>query len=161
MDSVKKFRAFYIEHKDKFFAYLMRMTGDYHLAGDIMQESFTRYLERYGADNQSAALLYTIGRNVFFDNRRRQKRNTPLQEDQPDCAQDQEYDLWVREEYRQVLTALQKLDEGERDLLALVVSSGLAYREIAKMVGISEANLKVKVHRSRTRLRQILQAGDL
>ena len=48
IDSVRTFRAFYNEHKDRFFAYLMRSTGDYYLAGDIMQESFTRYLDRYG-----------------------------------------------------------------------------------------------------------------
>ena len=46
--SVRQFREFYNKHKDRFFAYLMRSTGDYYLASDIMQDSFTRYLERYG-----------------------------------------------------------------------------------------------------------------
>ena len=44
------------------FTYLMRMTGDYYLAGDIMQESFTRYLERYPKQVPNASLLFTIAR---------------------------------------------------------------------------------------------------
>ena len=44
------------------FAYLMRITGDYYLSGDIMQESFTRYLDRYGKQKQSAPVLFKIAR---------------------------------------------------------------------------------------------------
>ena len=106
---LKKFRAFYNKHKDKLFAYLMRMTGDYYLSSDIMQESFTRYLEHYGHEKQSVALLYTIGRNSLIDNARKQNRNRPLQNDQEDCAVDQESALMVRDEYRKVLSALQNL----------------------------------------------------
>jgi RNA polymerase sigma-70 factor (ECF subfamily) len=66
----------------------------------------------------------------------------------------------VREEYRQVLAAMQTLEADERDILALAVSSQMSYREISTITGISEANVKVKVHRARTKLRQIIQAGE-
>ncbi len=160
INSVRKFRAFYNKHKDMFFAYLMRSTGDYYLASDIMQESFTRYLERYGKDSQSAALLYTIGRNLIYDNARKQKRNAQLQSDQNNPVDDHEHYLMVREQYRQVLSAMQTLEADERDILALTVSSQLSYREISSIAGISEANVKVKVHRARAKLRQIIQAGE-
>ena len=160
INSVRKFRAFYDKHKDMFFAYLMRSTGDYYLAGDIMQESFTRYLERYGKDSESAALLYTIGRNLIYDNARKQKRNAQLQPDQNNPVDDHDHYLMVREQYRQVLSAMQTLEADERDILALAVSSELSYREISSIAGISEANVKVKVHRARAKLRRIIQAGE-
>ena len=160
INSVRKFRAFYNKHKDMFFAYLMRSTGDYYLASDIMQESFTRYLERYGKDPQSAALLYKIGRNLIYDNARKQKRNAQLQSDQNNPVDDHEHYLMVREQYQQVLSAMQTLEAEQRDILALTVSSQLSYREISSIAGISEANVKVKVHRARAKLRQILQAGE-
>ena len=160
IDGMRKFKAFYDKHKDMFFAYLMRSTGDYYLAGDIMQESFTRCLERYGKDAPNAALLYTIGRNLIFDNARRQKRNAGFQAEQIDPAGDHEHYLMVREQYRQVLSAMQKLEADERDILALVVSSQLSYREISSITGFSEANVKIKVHRVRAKLRKILQAGE-
>ena len=160
ISSVRKFRAFYDKHKERFFAYLMRSTGDYYLASDIMQESFTRYLERYGKDSQSTALLYTIGRNLIYDNARKQKRNAQLQANRNNPVDDHEHYLMVREQYRQVLSAMQTLEADERDILALTVSSDLSYREISTIAGISEANVKVKVHRARAKLRRIIQAGE-
>ena len=43
-------------------------------------------------------------------------------------------------------------------LLSLVVSSEMSYRELAKIAGISEANVKVKIHRARKKLRAFLKA---
>ncbi|MBW2517570.1 MAG: RNA polymerase subunit sigma, partial [Deltaproteobacteria bacterium] len=63
------------------FAYLMRTSGDYDLSGDIMQESFTRYLARYGKNEPSAPLLFRIARNALTDHRRKSKRNTPLRDE--------------------------------------------------------------------------------
>lgn len=139
----------------------MRMTGDYYLSSDIMQESFTRYLEHYGHEKQSIALLYKIGRNALIDNARKENRNKPLQNDQEDCAMDQESALMIREQYRKVIAALQKLKKDERDILSLSVGNDLSYREIASILGISEANVKVKVHRSRLKLKNILQTGNV
>ena len=69
--------------------------------------------------------------------------------------------MLVREEYRRVLAAMQELEQEERDILSLVVSSGLSYREIAGVAGISEANVKVKVHRARVKIRKIMKTGDM
>ena len=63
----------------------------------------------------------------------------------------------VRQEYRQVLAGMQKLNKDERDILALTLSGELTYKEIASVVGISQGNVKVKVHRARTKLREILR----
>jgi RNA polymerase sigma-70 factor (ECF subfamily) len=64
----------------------------------------------------------------------------------------------VRDEYRRVLVAMKHLEEDERDLLSLVVSSELPYRELALITGTSEANVKVKIHRARKKLREHLKA---
>lgn len=156
-----EYRSFYEEQKDKLFAYLMRMTGDYYLSSDIMQESFTRYLEHYGREAQSTSLLYTIARNALFDNAGRRANNPLFEAGLEDCSRDQENVLMIREEYRRVLSAMQRLDKSERDILALVVAGEFTYRKIALIAGISEANVKVKVHRARRKLKEILQTGEL
>jgi RNA polymerase sigma-70 factor (ECF subfamily) len=150
---------FYESHKDKIFAYLMRMTGDYHLSSDFMQESFARYFEHYGQED-TPSLLYTIARNAFFDHIRREKRSSSVENHQEECSVDHERVLMAREEYRRVLVALQKLDEDERDILSLAIGGDLSYREIAAISGISEANVKVKVHRSRLKLRKMLEEDE-
>ena len=155
-----KFSSFYGAQKEKLFGYLMRLTGNYQLSSDIMQESFTRYLENYGFQTQNVSLLFTIARNAVWDNARKKRHNKEIENDIEDTTIDPEQLTLVRESYRNVLSAIQKLDKGQRDILALTVSSGLSYREIANIIGISEASVKVKVHRARIRLKKILQIGE-
>ncbi len=103
-----KFRQFYTENRERLFGYLLRKSGNVSLAADLAQESFTRYLERYRNHELSVALLFTIGRNIFYDHVRRQPRQIALAESPPDLADDQERLYIVREESRRVLAALQE-----------------------------------------------------
>jgi RNA polymerase sigma-70 factor (ECF subfamily) len=155
---VNTFKDFYNRQRRRFFAYLIRRAGDYHLACDIMQESFTRLYEKYTAERFTPQLLYTIGRNLVLDALRK-RRHSPSESSDVEHPDDgQEHYLMVRDEYRQVLVAMHRLEDDERDLLSLVVSSELSYRELAEVTGVSEANIKVKVHRARKKLRNFLGA---
>ena len=160
MVKVANFRAFYRKHREGLFAYLIRSTADYDRASDILQESFTRLLEKYGEDRCNPALLYAIARNAVMDGYRKSGRHTSFLEEQQASDLDTESQVLVREDYRRTLAALQELKKDERDILLLVGSSGLRYSQIAAIVGISEANVKVRVHRARLKLRKILRTDD-
>ncbi len=153
-----KFKSFYINQKEKLFSYLIRLTGDYYLSADVMQESFTRYFERYGEEGP-IGLLYTIARHAVIDSLRKKDNHAQPVSENDLVDGDQEKRYLVREEYRRVLSAMQRLNHDEREILSLVVSSGLSYREIASISDISEANVKVKVHRARLKLKKILKEG--
>ncbi len=156
-------RQFYFDHKDKLFNYLMRMTGDYDLAKDIMQESFTRILEHYSRKPKSVSLLYKIARNTLLDSLRKKRREcqTDLNEEDEYQTGNQEQAFLIREDYQRVLSAMRRIDHSERDLLSLVISGDFSYKEIASLTGMSEANIKVKVHRIRMKLKDILNHGEL
>jgi RNA polymerase sigma-70 factor, ECF subfamily len=156
---VDTFKDFYNRERQRFLAYLIRRGGDYHLACDILQESFARLYEKY-AERFSPQLLYTIGRNLLLDELRRRK-HPPVDQECTDLRFDsQEHEMLVHESYGQVLAAMRQLTDDERDLLALVVSRELPYREIAEITGISVVNVKVKIHRARQKLRKILGADN-
>jgi len=70
---VNTFKDFYNRQRQKFFTYLIRRAGDYHLACDILQESFTRLFEKYTTEQFTPQLLYTIGRNLVLDALRKRK----------------------------------------------------------------------------------------
>jgi len=156
MDAI---RQFYAEHKDQLFGYLIKMSGDYELARDLMQESFTRYIEHYGRKEPNRTLLYTIARNCLFDHQRKHGRDVPLNGEE-DRSEDGERAAMIRDEYRRVLAAMDRLAGDEREILILAATDSLAYREIASNMNISEANVKVKVHRARTNLKAILAQGE-
>ncbi len=153
---MNKIRQFYTEYKDKLFGYLLRKTGNSALAADLVQETFTRYMEKYRKHEQSPALLFTIGRNLFYDEIRN-NRLIAREDIVQGTVADQEETYIARELANKILAAIAKLSDDERDILALVVSSALSYQEIAKIRKCSVANIKVKVHRARQKLKKLLQ----
>ena len=156
---IKKYRQFYEEYKNKLFRYLMFRCGDYEVSRDIMQESFTRHYQysRNGSE-ASPAFLYTIARNALVDYQRHENNYTLIQDYTPQPSQDLEAECIIREECRTVAAAFNKLPSEDREILGLVVS-GLPYSHIGDLLGLSEANIKVRVHRARVRLRDIIQNG--
>jgi len=53
-----------------------------------------------------------------------------------------------------VRAALARLDGRERELVSLKFFAGLANREIATVLGISETNTATRLHRTLTKLRE-------
>ena len=58
-----------------------------------------------------------------------------------------------------MLAAIGQLTQPDRELISLVATADLTYLQIGRILHISEANVKVRVHRARTKLRDILSSG--
>lgn len=61
---------------------------------------------------------------------------------------------------RSLLAAIDRLPDDQRDVLILVGVNELSYGEAAKVLGIPQGTLMSRLHRARTRLREILQASE-
>lgn len=120
-------------------------------------------MSTYGSEEHNAALLFKIARNAVIDNARKKVHCSRLNEDFHQNGEDCDIEKMfiIRESYRKVLRAIQHLGEMEKDVLILAVSSDFSYREIAEITGISEASVRVKIHRARLKLRKKFQSeGD-
>jgi RNA polymerase sigma-70 factor (ECF subfamily) len=153
--------TFYRAGKDKLFGYLVRMTANHDLSADVMQESFVRYIEHYGSGPCQYSLLYRIARNVLNDHFRRNNRFTYMDDDDvEDNCVTPEQTVVARDAFQQVLNAMQKLKPDDREILSLAAGDGnLSYQQIGEITGNSEANVKVRIHRARLKLREILKKG--
>lgn len=58
--------------------------------------------------------------------------------------------------YNQLYVAIGKLAEVDR-LVIMLVLDDLGYAEISEIIGISEANLRVKIHRIKAKLKNIMK----
>ena len=65
-----------------------------------------------------------------------------------------------QDQLRLVMEALAGLPEVDRAAVLMRADEGLAYEEIAVALGISVASAKVKVHRTRLKLAELLPAGN-
>jgi RNA polymerase sigma-70 factor (ECF subfamily) len=63
-----------------------------------------------------------------------------------------ESQILADDDRRTVLAALARLREGDREILRLAAWEELSHREIAAVVGCSEASVAVRLHRARNRL---------
>jgi RNA polymerase sigma-70 factor, ECF subfamily len=154
--------AFYRTGKDRLFGYLFRMTADHELSADMMQESFVRYVEHYGSRPGQYPLLYRIARNVLTDHFRRNSRFTYSEDDVEDICASQEQTFEARDAFKKVISAMQKLKPDDREILSLAAGDGnLTYQQIGEITGNSETNIKVRIHRARQKLREILKIGGV
>ncbi len=154
---MNKFKEFYLNQKERLFGYLLRRTGNYHLSEDIMQETFTKYLESYQLANQNPALLFTISRNLLTDQFRKQRPELLYDENNHSHSSDLEGEYVLKEESRRVLNAIQQLAKLDADILALAVAGNFSYQEISQITQLTETNVKVRIHRSRIKLKKILE----
>lgn len=153
----ERYRKFYDEYKHKLFSYLIYKSGDYEVASDIMQESFTRHFQHYGRDAViSPALLFTIARNALVDHLRQERKFCIAEDVVPQVEADQENSFIAKEENDRIYDKMRKLPEEDRDILSLAVG-GVEYKEIAATLGLTVANVKVRVHRARSKLRQMMK----
>jgi RNA polymerase sigma-70 factor (ECF subfamily) len=157
MDNLKSYADFYRKNRSRLFGYLLRLTGERQLAWDLTQESFTRYLTHYGTACTSGSLLYAIARNAALDVLRQSGRTQPAGPEPVSVAETPEQHVIQKQACERVLAALEDLDAGDRELLALVVANELSYRDIGLRLGISAGAVKVRVHRARMALKKILE----
>lgn len=152
-------------------AFLCRFLGNAAAAEDAVQEVFWRVWQHrstYDGRCGFTPWLYVIARHTALDEVRRRKRHaTPFsglregQEEQLGTAdlatpgsEASVRRLTLRE---QVQAALLHLPPEQRTCLILREYEGKSHREIAEILGCSEANARVLSHRARQALRRRLQ----
>lgn len=149
---------FFENNRKKLFAYLIKLSGNLHEAEDIFQDTFIRYAENY-PNQQNPSLLFTVAKNIFLDGRRK-NRFSEMPETDPADENTPEKILICRQAQNRLKDAMNSLSTDERSLLSMAGADGLRYEEIAAAAGISVANVKVKIHRARQRLRLLLEEKD-
>jgi len=140
-----------------------RLTGDRDEAEDVAQEAYLRMFRGLAGFREEARFetwMHRIVTNCAIDMLKRRGRfGDLLVDDQtdvpvPDSAASRMAD---RDELSR---AIAELPEGQRIVLWLKDVYGLSCREIGDEIGIEEGAVKVRLHRARKRLKEILDEPD-
>ena len=147
----------------------VRLTGNEEDARDVVQETYLRAwkgLKRFRGDAAFTTWLYRITANVSYTlvDRRRRRRTSPI-EDVPE-----QIDIGVEARTEDLVGAtlglselaesLDRLSPSLRSLVILKDVYGLSHEEIAEDLGISVSAAKVRLHRGRKRLREMLDQSE-
>ncbi len=134
------------------------MKGDLELANDLAQDVFVNVwnaLPSFRGQASYKTWIYRITINTCLLQLRKDNKRPVVSLNE--AVHDRE-DEATHEPERQLYRAIGQLEEVER-LMMMLVLEDLPYPEIAAMMGISENNLRVKIHRARTKLKTFLQHG--
>jgi RNA polymerase sigma-70 factor (ECF subfamily) len=146
---------------------------DTHLAEDAVSEAFIRIIKNLHKINevdcyQTKGFVVIIVRNISVDILRHRNRNkTILLEDYDDYATSQEEEpvfdtIATKEACRKITEAIHRLNKNYADILYLRYVLDYSNEEIAKLLSISQENVKMRLCRARKGLkRQLLKEGDL
>lgn len=135
------------------------MKGQVDLAQDLTQETFIniwRSLDQFRGTSSYKTWIYRITVNTCLKFMRSDKAKhlTDLKEHH-ELSTTEHPDKTQETPYQELYQAIGQLVELDR-LIIMMVLNELAYPEMAEVVGISEGNLRVKIHRIKKELKKIL-----
>lgn len=140
-----------------------RMLGNADAANDIAQESFLSAflaLKEFGFRSKFSSWLASIVLNKCRDVLRARRDTVPIDDLEgvlPGKERSPEDRSSARETGDMVQRALAQLPESYREIIVLKHIEELDYREIAGIIGGSITGLKVRAHRARELLKDVLK----
>jgi len=157
------FAGFYERSARPLWAYLARSSADPALADDLMQESYVRFLCAEGApvlarDGEAAArrYLFRVATNLLRDHWRRPR--TASIEEIPEEFFAASGHAAQTESQILLAPALKQMKPRERQMLWLAHAEGYSHREIAQVMGLSAASIRLLLFRARRKIAALLRA---
>jgi RNA polymerase sigma-70 factor (ECF subfamily) len=134
----------------------LNLLGNYHDAEEVAQDTFIkaiRSINSFRADSQLSTWVYRICYNTCIT----QKRKRRLITTEIDCNKHDAMQSTEENEHSQYLQkAMESLCEDDRTIISLFYVDEMPTSEIASVVELSESNVRVKLHRARKKLKEML-----
>ena len=133
-------------------------------ADDLVQESVLSTMKAFHTvrdKNKLLPFMITVANNIIRNTLRRKKFNMQLSEKHlmnfESCVTDPDIRLDIHYLYK----ALNKLPVQDKEAVILFEISGFSMIEIAGIQHTTEGAMRVRIHRARTRLRELLSTGGV
>ena len=156
------FGALYDLFSADLFRFLIVLARDVQEAQDLTSETFVRVwrsIDRYQKGN-FRSYIFMIARNLALDALRKRKRasvHIENEEDLIDLKSSPLLDAVRSEEDKHMYQALMELSEEYRTIISLRFMNGMSTKEVAELIGKSEAAVKITQHRAMVKLREKLK----
>ena len=157
------FTSLYRRYVTGVYRYIYARVRNHDEAEDLTAQVFLdalKGLDRFDGSRNFTAWLFTIARNKVVDSRRKGRALLPLDaileapadDDDPHHANDD------AEMFDRLRALLRELPPDKQELIQLRFAGGLSFAEIGKVVGKSEAAVKMAVRRVLHQLQEKMEA---
>jgi DNA-directed RNA polymerase specialized sigma24 family protein len=140
------------EHGPKLWRSLLAFTGDPDLASDAMAEAYAQLLARGAAVEAHERWVWRAAFRIAAGELKDRRRRTA------DVAVVESYEM--PEPALDLVRALRHLSPNQRAVAVLRLYVDLPTREVARILGIGQATVRVHLSQARRRLRTVLEEAD-
>lgn len=159
---VRAFERLYERYEGRVYGFCLRRLGDPDAAADAFQDAWWRVVDarkRYEPRGRYDSWLFTLARRACVDLRRsrpdveERSADLPGESAPTPVARGPAADVEVarRDDLRRLLD---RLTDGQREVLLLSKFEGFSYREVAEITASTEAAVKQKIYRALKKLRE-------
>lgn len=157
---------------DQVFPVIMKVafhvTYNLDVSEDICQDAFIRFFDKnmvFETMDDAKFWLIRVTKNLAINQIKRKARETASIEKLKQVTPTSSYNdgasqLLFQESTESVRKAVAQLSEKYKTVIVLKEYAGLDYKQISKILNISESNVKVRVHRARKELEVLLGRED-
>lgn len=151
-------KSLYDKYSRAMYTLAYRMTGEFELANDVLQEAFLkvfRHLDSFRAESTLGAWIRTIVVRTALSKIRRKPPTESLEDHHTAQLID-----WggTRMDTEYLERAIKALPEGYRAVFVLIEVEGYSHQEVADLLGISVGTSKSQLFYAKKRLRESLRA---
>ncbi|WP_338872733.1 sigma-70 family RNA polymerase sigma factor [Spirosoma sp. SC4-14] len=160
------FERLYERYCDKVYRKCLSFTKDPLQAEDLTHDIFLKLVIKLGGFKEQAKFstwLYSITYNHCTDHMRSPQRRTEVYMDEGwerlDVGNDDGLAELAEMEAQQLKRAMEHLDPTEQSLLLMKYQDNISIRELADLNGITESAVKMRLKRTRDKLRKYYLEG--
>ena len=161
----EEFERIYTEYNKRMYAYFLSRTGNVHDSEDLTANVFLKLYTRYSLFDAEKSKFdvwfFRLARNTVIDFYRTTKSKTDRtvvidEAIEISSGASPEIETINNEQNKILANAIKLLPDKKREIVTLKYISGLKNYEIAEIVGTSENNISVVLHRALKELDKIL-----
>lgn len=162
------FRAIYNETFTLLYRVAWRVVNEEEAAEDLVHDSYIKASEKkmvFPSMDDAKFWLIRVVKNASLNYAKRKTREAKAYHkvlyESKKSAESADTSLLKEDAKRVATEALNKLPKGLREVLILREYGDLNYKEIGKVLGITEGNVKIRMFRAREQLEKLLGADDV
>jgi len=150
----------YERYSKKLFNFFLRLTANRDTSSDLTQNVFLRvlkYHKSYNHEHLFKTWMYQMARNCLNDQREFSAKHPILEDANSVLSKVLDDDTANVQSSQDALLfkAIENLPFESKELLVMSKFQGLKYEEISSITGDSVPNIKVKVHRTLLKLKEL------
>ncbi len=161
-------KALYDEYANDILIFLYRMTNDYQLSCDLLQDTFLNFIKKVSENkikdkNKAKTYLYQTAKNLFINNYRKLKKFVVVSYDDSIDSKEEKSnpeENYINEEdekYKEKVLnqLLEYLDNNEKSLIVLRYQLNLKIEEIAEIIDKSASSVTRALQKIQKKLLKI------